>query len=296
MRIRDRRLRAAKEKPTEELLTRVRGVTLFRMEMEPRKARTTREGGRLRAQVAKELMAFLEGLGLQVLHKKDKGLLRREPRLAHRVVEGKDVRLDFVDRIEDAREGQPTALLAIRKYRAGPWEEKVGQAYEKCSELREDLNQLGLLEKRLSGAGDAAEVVNVMKATGNEDRAIQLLALSDQYEANSYTVYMSYVMSGRIGDAYRALRSILELNPEDARLHLALGNFYWASLCNVLGWSPEANPGPLRKITLQALGCNQDQAKTLAENHFVEAMRLAGEAEVRNQANEQLTVLRSLKQ
>ncbi|MFW6150141.1 MAG: hypothetical protein ACOC6A_01265 [Chloroflexota bacterium] len=286
-----------RDRPTAELLSQVRGVTLFRMEMEPRKRQGQGGGARLKSHLAKEFTAFLEGIGIQVLHKKDRALLHRQPRLAHRVMEGKDVRLDFVDSVDGAGGGQPTALQAVRKYKAGAWEEKVAQAYDKCSELREDLNQLRLLEERLSGAADAAEVVNLMKATGNEDRAIQLLALSDRYEANSYTVYMSYVMSGRIGDAYRALRSILEVNPEDARLHLALGNFYWASLCNVLGWAPEANPGPLRKITLQALGCNQDTARTLAENHFVEAMRLAREADdVRDQANEQLTVLRSLKE
>lgn len=285
-----------RDRPTAELLSQVRGVTLFRLEMEPRKGRGTGEGIRVKGHLAKELIAFLESLGIQVLHKRDKGLLRRGLRLAYRVVEGKDVRLDFVDSVDGAGGEQPTALQAVRKYRPGPWEEKAAQAYDKCCELREDLAQLSLLEERLSGAGDAAEVVNLMKATGNEDRAIHLLALSDRYEANSYTVYMSYVMSGRIGDAYKALRSILEPNPEDARLHLALGNFYWASLCNVVGWSPEANPGPLRKITLQALGCNQDRARTLAENHFVEAMRLAGETDVRDQANEQLTVLRSLKE
>ena len=73
------------------------------------------------------------------------------------------------------------------------------------------------------------------------------------------------------------------------------GNFYWAALCNATGWASETNPGPLKQITLQALGYDYETVRNMARSQFLEALRLSKNKDIEEQANAQLSILMTMK-
>ena len=281
--------------PSEELLNKVRYIVSYRMSLSRRKGHDTAETESLPSYLRNQLASFLDELGIQVLYRKSRGILDKKSKLSHRVVKRKAVRLDFVDAPDSSHPSAPCAPLAVNKYEPGHWEQKLDIAYQKCQELCDEWDRVRYLETQLSTTQDAEEVIRLIEATPDPEHTIKLLALSPNYDANSFALYMAYILAGKIREAHRVLQITVQLNPSDARLHLSLGNFYWAALCNATGWAPKTNPGPLKQITLQALGYDYETIRNMARSQFLEALRQSKNKDIEEQANAQLSILMTMK-
>ena len=281
--------------PSEELLDKVRYIVSYRMSLSRREGHDTAETEPLPSYLSNQLATFLDELGIQVLYRKSRGIVNKKSKLSHRVVERKAIRLDFVDASDSSHPGAPCAPLAVNKYEPGHWEQKLDVAYQKCQELCNEWDRVRYLETQLSTTQDAEEVVRLIEATPDPEHTIKLLALSPNYDANSFALYMAYILTSKIKEAHRVLQSTVQLNPSDARLHLSLGNFYWAALCNATGWVPKTNPGPLKQITLQALGYDYETIRNMARSQFLEALRQSKNKDIEEQANAQLSTLMPMK-
>jgi len=284
-----------RSQPSEELLDKVRYIVSYRISMSRPKRSDAAETGQLPSYLRNQLTGFLDQLSIQVLYRKSRGILDKKSKLFHRVVERKAIRLDFVDASDSGGTGPSSGLLAVNKYGPGHWEQKLDIAYQKCRELRNDWDRALSLETELGTTQDADEVIRLIEASPNPEHAIELLALSPNYDANSFALYMAYILTGKIREAHKVLQYTVQLNPSDARLHLSLGNFYWAALCNVGGWAPGTSPGPLKQITLQSLGYDYETVRNMARSQFLEALRLSHNKDIEEQANAQLSALMTVK-
>jgi tetratricopeptide (TPR) repeat protein len=281
--------------PSAELLDKVRYIVSYRMSLSRREGNKAAETESQPSYLRNQLACVLDELGIQVLYRKSRGILDKKSKLFHRVVERKAVRLDFVDASDSSDAGAPCAPLAVNKYEPGHWEQKLDIAYQKCQELCNEWDRVRYLETQLGTTQDAEEVVRLIEATPDPEHTIKLLALSPNYDANSFALYMAYILAGKIREAHKVLQSTVQLNPSDARLHLSLGNFYWAALCNATGWAAKTNPGPLKQITLQTLGYDYETVRNMARSQFLEALRLPHNKDIEEQANAQLSTLMTMK-
>jgi hypothetical protein len=135
--------------------------------------------------------------------------------------------------------------------------------------------------------------VALLDAAKDRENMLKMLCMSAKRSSNAYTLYMSHILADRIADAHHIIETAVELNPADARLHLTMGNFYWAALSNARGWGSGKDPGPLRMVTLDALEVSYEKARSLARTHYLEAMRLSSRREIEEEASAQLSTLRS---
>jgi len=281
--------------PSAELLDKVRYIVSYRMSLSRRNEGGAAKTEPLPAYFRNQLVSFLDELGIQVLYRKSRGLLDRKTKLFHRVVDRKAIRLDFVD-ASDSNDASATHVLqAVNRYEPGHWEQKLDMAYQECQRLCNEWDRVRYLETQLGTTQGAEEVVRLVEATHDPEHTIKLLALSPNYDANSFALYMAYILTGKISEAHRVLQLTVQLNPSDARLHLSLGNFYWAALCNATGWAPKTNPGPLKQITLQVLGHDYETVRNMARSQFLEALRLSKNKDIEEQANAQLSILMTMK-
>ncbi len=280
-------------KPADELLDKVRYVISFRMMLSSRRDSTDGDTDGLATYLGDQLMSLLGQLGIQALYRKSRGLLDKRSKLSCLVKEHEAACLEFVDIAYGYASGS-YALHAVHRYNPGRWEQKIDAAYHKCRELAGEWDNARHLEQQLSAAPDAQAVVAAIEATQDPQHTLKLLALSTKYDANSFTLYMAYLLTGKAAQAHRVLQSTAEFHPTDAKLHLSLGNFYWAALCNVTNQTATIDLGPLRQVTLQALNCDRTTARRRAENHFLNAVRMAKDRGVEQQANEQLASLRTI--
>ena len=280
-------------KPSDDLLDKVRYVISFRMVLSSCRESTDGETDSLASYLEDQLMSLLGQLGIQPLYRKSRGILDRRSKLSCRVKEDEALCLEFVDIAYGYASGSYT-LHAVHRYNPGRWEQKIDAAYDKCRELAGEWDNARHLEQELSAAPDAQAVVALVEAAQDPQHSLKLLALSSKYDANSYTLYMAYLLTGKAAQAHEVLQSTAELHPADARLHLSLGNFYWAALCNVTNQSATIDLGPLRQVTLQALDCDRPTARRRAEDHFRHAVGMAKDRGVQQQANEQLVSLRKM--
>jgi len=283
-----------KVEPSEELLDKVRYIISFRVGLSRRKENKAAETEPLPSYLRHQLTSFLDEVGIQVLYRKSRGILDKKSKLSHRVVERKAIRLDFVDAADNSDVNASHTLQAVNRYEPGHWEQRLDAAYQKCQELSNEWDQARYLETQLSATQDAEEVVKLIEETPDPEHTIKLLALSPNYDANSFALYMAYILTGKIREAHRILQITVQLNPSDARLHLSLGNFYWAALCNAAGWAPKTNPGPLKQITLQALGYDYETIRNMTRSQFLEALRLSHNKDIEEQANAQLSTLMTM--
>ncbi len=136
-------------------------------------------------------------------------------------------------------------------------------------------------------------VVALLDSLPDKEDMVKMLCLTSRRSGNAYTLYMSHILAERIPEAHHIIEVAIELNPNDARLHLTLGNFYWAALSNAKGWGAGKDPGPLRFVTLDALQLPYEKARSLARTHYLEAMRLSTHKEIEEEAGTQLSTLRS---
>ncbi len=280
-------------KPSDELLDKVRYIVSFRMLLSSSTKSSDGETDGLASYLGDQLMSLLGQLGIRTLYRKSRGILDRRSKLSCQVKENEAVCLEFVDIAFGYASGS-YALHAVRRYNPGRWEQKIDAAYQKCRELAGEWDLTRHLEQQLSSAQDAQAVVALIEATQDPQHSLKLLTLSPRYDANSYTLYMAYLLIGKAAQAHRVVQSAAELHPADARLQLSLGNFYWAGLCNVTNQTATIDLGPLRQVTLQALNCDRATARQRAENHFLNAVRLSKDRGVEEQAKEQLASLRTL--
>ena len=215
--------------PSAELLDKVRYIVSYRMSLSRRKGHDTAETEPLPSYLGNQLASFLDELGILVLYRKSRCILDKKSKLSHRVVERKAIRLDFVDASDSSDAGAPCAPLAVNKYEPGHWEQKLDVAHQKCQELCNEWDQVRYLETQVGTTQDAEEVISLIEASPDPEHTIKLLALSPNYDANSFALYMAYVLTGKIREAHKVLQITAQLNPSDARLHLS-GQFLLGSL------------------------------------------------------------------
>jgi hypothetical protein len=287
--------RRNREEPSAELLDKVRYIVSYRMSLSRRTGGGAAKTEPLPAYFSNQLASLLDELGIQVLYRKSRGLFDKRRKLFQRVVDRKAIRLDFVDATDCDDAGATHSLQSVNKYEPGHWEEKLDRAYQECQKLCNEWDRVRHLETQLATTQGAEEVVGLVEETPDPEHTMKLLALSPNYDANSFALYMAYILAGNIRKAHRVLQITVQLNPSDARLRLSLGNFYWAALCNATGWPPETNPGPLKQITLQALGYDYETVCNMARSQFLEALRLSKNKDIDEQANAQLSILTTMK-
>jgi predicted Zn-dependent protease len=115
---------------------------------------------------------------------------------------------------------------------------------------------------------------------------------------------LAYMQSGRAKDAERALLKALDLEPQSAGWHLALSTLYKLAVANAKGLvaraerirmlaeagaelSPECAtmlPDYVAKITLEALGCDYEHARRMAERYAKDVLNLTKEKEFTSSA------------
>lgn len=287
-------IRKQRAKPSDETIERVRFIVSFRATHAPSKSHPTpSDTDPLSAEFYTQLIAKLDSLGLAVLFHKGKGLFEKEDKLRYRVTDNKVIRLEFADRMTVGVVDGPRELLSIGRYTPGSWEERLREAYEECLRLSVLLDQVSSLEDRLAKTETPEDVVALLDAEPDRESTLRMLCQSTKRSSNAYTLYMSHILSDRIKDAHHILETAVELNPTDARLHLTMGNFYWAALSNAKGWGSGKDPGPLRLVTLDTLEVTYEKARSLARTHYLEAMRLSSRREIEEEASMQLSTLRS---
>jgi tetratricopeptide (TPR) repeat protein len=287
-------IRKQREHPSDETLAGVRDIVAFRARHSPPKpADVAVETDPLGSLFYSQLMSFIESRELAVLYHRGGGLLSKHDRLHYRVTEHRVVRLEFVDRLTiDAIDG-PHELVSIGRYSSGPWEDRLREAHEQCLRLSDQMEHTASVEELLSNSQDPLDVVALLDSAPDREGLLKMLCLSQKRSANAYTLYMSHILTDRIAEAYAIIQTAIELNPNDARLHLSLGNFYWAALSNARGWAEGRDPGPLRQVTLDVLDMPYEKARSLARTHYLEAMRLSTRREIEEEAGAQLSTLRS---
>lgn len=239
------------------------------------------------------MMSRLEELGIAVQYRRGRGLFEKKDELHYRVGEHKDVRLEFVDRLTIGAVDGPRELVSIGRYTPGSWEDRLKTAYDECLRLTVQMDEIGAIEDRLVESSNPEDVVEIVDSLPDKETTLGMLFLGPKRSANAYTLYMSYILVDRVQDAHAIIEKALELNPNDARLHLSLGNFYWAALCNAKGWATGRDPGPLVVVTLDSLDMTYEKARSLARTHYLEAMRLSTHREIEEEAGSQLSTLRS---
>ena len=287
-------IRKQREHPSDETLERVRDIVVFRARHSPPKpADGAVETDPLGSLSYSQMMSSIESLELAVLYHRGRGLFGKHDKLNYRVTEHRVVRLEFVDRLTiDAIDG-PHELVSVGRYTSGAWEDRLREAHEECLRLSDQIDHTASVEELLSNSQDPSDVVALLDSAPDREGLIKMLCLSQKRSANAYTLYMSHIMTDRIAEAYAIIQTAIELNPSDARLHLSLGNFYWAALSNARGWAEGRDPGPLRQVTLDALEMPYEKARSLARTHYLEAMRLSTRREIEEEAGAQLSTLRS---
>ena len=287
-------IRRQKARPSDETIERVRFIVGFRATHAPAKARSTvADVDPLSAEFYTQLISRLDSLGLAVLFHRGKGLFEKEEKLRYRVTEHKTIRLEFADRLTVGVVDGPRELVSIGRYVPGGWEERLREAYEECLRLNDLLEEVVATEDRLAKTETPEDVVALLDAAKDRENMLKMLCMSAKRSSNAYTLYMSHILADRIADAHHIIETAVELNPADARLHLTMGNFYWAALSNARGWGSGKDPGPLRMVTLDALEVSYEKARSLARTHYLEAMRLSSRREIEEEASAQLSTLRS---
>jgi tetratricopeptide (TPR) repeat protein len=287
-------IRKQRERPSDETLENVRFIVAFRSRHAPPKPpQGTVETDPLGSLLYNQLIARLDALGIAVLYHKGKGLLDKEEKLHYRVTEHKVIRLEFVDRMTMGVVDGPRELASMGRYQPGGWEERLKEAYDECLRLSDQADSVAAVEDRLAKAESPEDVVALLDSAPDKEEMIKMLCLTPRRSSNAYTLYMSHILAERIPEAHHIIETAIELNPNDARLHLTLGNFYWAALSNAKGWGAGKDPGPLRLVTLDALQLPYEKARSLARTHYLEAMRLSTHREIEEEAGTQLSTLRS---
>jgi len=287
-------MRRQKERPADETIERVRFIVAFRATHAPSKSRPTPiDSDPLSAEFYAQLISKLDSLGLAVLFHKGKGLFDKEEKLRYRVTERKEIRLEFADRLTVGVVDGPRELVSIGRYTPGGWEERLKEANDECLRLSVLLDQANSVEDQLSKSETPEDVVALLDSTHDREGMLRMLCLSTKRSSNAYTLYMSHILADRVKDAHHIIDTAVELNPADARLHLTMGNFYWAALSNAKGWGSGKDPGPLRMVTLDSLEMTYEKARSLARTHYLEAMRLSSRREIEEEASTQLSTLRS---
>jgi len=283
----------SKDRPTDELLERVRFIVTFRARYAPSKRQGLSEPNPLGSHLYTHLMTVLQDRGLSVLYRTGRGFFDKQDKLHHRVMEGRTLRLEFVDRMTIGAIDGPRELVSIGKYSRGGWEEALKEAYDECLRLTVEADKIFALEDAMASAESPEDVVALLDGCEDRDGTLKMLCLTPKRSSNAFTLYMSHIMADRVADAHAIIEAALEANPDDARLHLILGNFYWAALCNARGWPEGKEPGPLRLVTLEALDMPYEKIRSLARTHYLEAMRLSTHRETEEEAGAQLSTLRS---
>ena len=287
-------MRRQKERPADETIERVRFIVAFRATHAPSKSRPTPiDSDPLSAEFYAQLISKLDSLGLAVLFHKGKGLFDKEEKLRYRVTERKEIRLEFADRLTVGVVDGPRELVSIGRYTPGGWEERLKEANDECLRLSVLLDEANSVEDQLSKSETPEDVVALLDSTHDREGMLRMLCLSTKRSSNAYTLYMSHILADRVKDAHHIIDTAVELNPADARLHLTMGNFYWAALSNAKGWGSGKDPGPLRMVTLDSLEMTYEKARSLARTHYLEAMRLSSRREIEEEASTQLSTLRS---
>jgi len=287
-------IRRQRERPADETIERIRFIVRFRAAHAAHKGRpAAAESDPLSAEFYAQLIAKLDGLGIAVLFRKGKGLFEKEEKLYYRVMEHKDVRLEFADRLTVGVVDGPRELVNIGRYTRGSWEERLKEAYDECLRLSVLLDEVTSMEDVLAKSETPEDVVALLDSAADREAMLRMLSLSAKRSTNAYTLYMSHILADRIRDAHHIIETATELNPTDARMHLTLGNFYWAALSNAKGWGTGKDPGPLRQVTLDSLELSYEKARSLARTHYLEAMRLSSRKEIEEEASAQLSTLRS---
>ena len=287
-------IRKQRERPDDETLENVRFIVAFRARHAPPKPpQGAVETDPLGSMLYNQLIARLDALGVAVLYHKGKGLLDKEEKLHYRVTEHKAIRLEFVDRMTMGVVDGPRELASLGRYQPGGWEERLKEAYAECLRLSDQADSVAAVEDHLTKAESPEDVIALLDSTPDKQEMVKMLCLTPKRSGNAYTLYMSHILAERIPEAHHIIEVANELNPNDARLHLTLGNFYWAALSNAKGWGAGKDPGPLRLVTLDALQLPYEKARSLARTHYLEAMRLSTHREIEEEAGTQLSTLRS---
>ena len=287
-------IRKQRERPSDETLAGVRDIVVFRARHSPPKpADVAVETNPLGSLFYSQMMSFIESRELAVLYHRGRGLFDKQDKLHYRVIEHKVVRLEFTDRLTVGAVDGPHELVSIGKYTSGGWEDRLRDAHNECLRLSDHLEHTASVEELLSNSQDPSDVVALLDSAPDREGLLKMLCLSQKRSANAYTLYMSHILTDRIAEAYAIIQTAIELNPNDARLHLSLGNFYWAALSNARGWAEGRDPGPLRQVTLDVLDMPYEKARSLARTHYLEAMRLSTRREIEEEAGAQLSTLRS---
>ncbi len=284
-----------REHPSDETIERVRFIVAFRATHAPSKSRTgpVIETNPLSAEFYTQFLSKLDSLGLAVLFRKGKGLFDREEKLRYRVTDHKTIRLEFADRLTVGAIDGPRELISIGRYSPGGWEERLKEAYDEALRLSVLLDEATSLEDRMAKSENPEDVAALLDSASDREGMLRMLCLSGKRSSNAYTLYMSHILADRIPEAHHIIQTAVELNPNDASLHLTLGNFYWAALSNARGWGAGKDPGPLRLVTLDSLELPYEKARSLARTHYLEAMRLSSRREIEEEAGAQLSTLRS---
>ena len=287
-------IRRQRERPSDETIERVRFIVSFRATYAPSKTRPVpADADPLSTEFYTQLIAKLDGLGLAVLFHKGKGLFDKEEKLRYRVTEHKVIRLEFADRLTVGVVDGPRELVSVGRYTPGAWEERLKEAYDECLRLSVLLDDVTAMEDRLAKSETPEDVVALLDSVNDREGMLRMLCLSAKRSTNAYTLYMSHILADRVSEAHHIIETAVELNPADARLHLTMGNFYWAALSNAKGWGSGKDPGPLRLVTLDRLELSYEKARSMARTHYLEAMRLSSRREIEEEASAQLSTLRS---
>ncbi len=287
-------IRKQRERPSDETLAGVRDIVVFRARHSPPKpADVAVETNPLGSLFYSQMMSFIESRELAVLYHRGRGLFDKQDKLHYRVIEHKVVRLEFTDRLTVGAVDGPHELVGIGRYTSGGWEDRLRDAHNECLRLSDQLEHTASVEELLSNSQDPSDVVALLDSAPDREGLLKMLCLSQKRSANAYTLYMSHILTDRIAEAYAIIQTAIEFNPNDARLHLSLGNFYWAALSNARGWAEGRDPGPLRQVTLDVLDMPYEKARSLARTHYLEAMRLSTRREIEEEAGAQLSTLRS---
>ncbi len=282
-----------RDRPTDELIERVRFIVTFRAQYASSKCDGLSEPNLLGLYLYTRLMTVLQERDLSVLFRKSRGLFNKREKLHHRVMEGKTLRLEFVDHLTIGAIDGPRELISVRKYSKGGWQDALKEAYDECLSLTMQADKVAVFEDALANTQSPEEVVALLEGCEDKEGILKMLCLTPKRRSNVFTLYMSHIMAERVADARMIIEAAIEATPDDARLHLVLGNFYWAALCNARGWPPSKDPGPLHLVTLEALDMPYEKARSLARTHYLEAMRLATHHEIEEEASTQLSALRS---
>ena len=186
---------------------------------------------RRRAHLGDKLRSIMSELEIQVSHREAKAIFREEYKLIYIVAYRGAAELEFTDLLPDKSDSG--TLDSVRRYHPGEWEQRINAVYKKGLDLYNQWNAVSRLIEQLGNTSDTPEeIVGFIEATENPIETIELLILSDEWEAMSGVLHIAYAVLGRCRESKCVLDTVISIHPENPGGYLLLGCLFRHALYN----------------------------------------------------------------